>query len=33
MIRDGVIDLDTGLSYATNAGNLRLEIADLMPPA
>jgi twitching motility protein PilT len=32
MIRDGVIDLDTGLSYATNAGNLRLEIADLIPP-
>ena len=29
MIRTGVIDLDTGLSYATNAGNLRLELADL----
>jgi twitching motility protein PilT len=31
MIRDGVVDLETGLAYATNAGNLRLEIADLLP--
>ena len=29
MIRAGTLDLDTGLSYATNAGNLRLELADL----
>ena len=31
LIREGVIDLETGLAYATNAGNLRLEIADLIP--
>ncbi len=31
MIRDGVIDMDTGMSYATNAGNLRLELADFAP--
>ncbi|HWP85168.1 MAG TPA: PilT/PilU family type 4a pilus ATPase [Terriglobia bacterium] len=30
MIRNGVIDLDTGLSYATNAGNLRLQLRDLL---
>jgi twitching motility protein PilT len=29
MIRGGVIDIDVGLSYATNAGNLKLELADL----
>lgn len=29
MVRAGVLDLETGLSYATNAGNLRLELADL----
>jgi twitching motility protein PilT len=29
MIRAGTLDLDTGLSYASNAGNLRLELADL----
>ncbi len=29
LIRAGTIDLDTGLSYASNAGNLRLELADL----
>jgi len=28
MIRAGVIDLDVGLGYASNAGNLRLELAD-----
>jgi len=28
-IRAKLIDLETGLSYATNAGNLRLQIADL----
>lgn len=29
LIREGVVDWDTGLAYATNAGNLRLELADL----
>ena len=29
MVRDGTLDLDIALSYATNAGNLRLEMADL----
>jgi len=36
MIRDGVMEMETGLVYATNAGNLRLELADLLgaaPPA
>ena len=28
-IRAGVVDLDTGLSYASNIGNLRLHLADL----
>jgi twitching motility protein PilT len=28
LIRAGTIDLETGLSYSTNAGNLRLELAD-----
>jgi twitching motility protein PilT len=28
LIRAGVIDLETGLSYATNANNLRLEFSD-----
>jgi twitching motility protein PilT len=32
LIRAGTIDLDTGLGYATNAGNLRLELADYVPP-
>jgi twitching motility protein PilT len=30
LIRDGVIDLETGLRFATNPGNLRLELADLV---
>jgi twitching motility protein PilT len=30
LIRAGTIDMDTGLSYATNSGNLRLQLADLM---
>jgi twitching motility protein PilT len=30
MIRDGVIDLDTGLGYATNPGNLRLQLGDFI---
>jgi len=29
LIRAKVIDLETGISYSTNAGNLRLQIADL----
>src|SRR5438132_4571106 len=29
LIRAGTIDLETGLAYATNAGNLRLQLADL----
>ena len=28
MIRAGIIDLETGLGYASNAGNLRLELTD-----
>jgi twitching motility protein PilT len=31
LIRAGTIDLDTGLGYATNPGNLRLELADFVP--
>ena len=30
LVRDGIIDVDTGLTYSTNAGNLRLELADLI---
>ncbi len=29
MVRAGILDLNVALSYATNAGNLRLEMADL----
>jgi twitching motility protein PilT len=29
MIREGILDMDTGLAYATNPGNLQLELADL----
>jgi len=29
LIREGVIEMDTGLAYATNAGNLQLELSDL----
>jgi twitching motility protein PilT len=29
-IREGVVSLDTGLLYATNAGNLRLELTDFL---
>ena len=29
LIREGVISVDVGLAYATNAGNLRLELSDL----
>jgi twitching motility protein PilT len=30
LIREGVIDPDTGFTYATNAGNLRLEMVDFL---
>jgi twitching motility protein PilT len=30
LIRSGVVDIDTGLSYSTNPGNLRLLLADLL---
>jgi twitching motility protein PilT len=33
LIRAGVLDLEPALSYATNAGNLRLELADLAEAA
>lgn len=33
LIRGGVIDLSTGLAYATNAGNLRLQLSDYEEPA
>jgi len=29
LIREGVVDIDTGLAYSTNPGNLQLELADL----
>ena len=29
MVRDGTLDLEVALSYSSNAGNLRLEMADL----
>jgi twitching motility protein PilT len=32
LIRAGMIDLEAGLGYATNPGNLRLELADFVPP-
>jgi twitching motility protein PilT len=32
LIREGVVDLETGLAYATNPGNLQLELADLNSP-
>jgi twitching motility protein PilT len=33
MVRAGTLDLESALSYATNAGNLRLELADLAEAA
>ena len=30
MIRENVVDLDTGLGYATNPGNLRLQLGDFI---
>jgi len=32
LIREGIADMDTGLAYATNPGNLQLELADLAGP-
>jgi twitching motility protein PilT len=32
LIRSNTIDIETGLSYATNSGNLRLQLADLLEP-
>jgi twitching motility protein PilT len=32
MIRANVLDIDTGLAFATNEGNLRLLIADIIEP-
>jgi twitching motility protein PilT len=32
LIRAGTIEMDTGLSFATNPGNLRLQLADLLEP-
>jgi twitching motility protein PilT len=32
LIRAGIVDMDTGLSHATNSGNLRLQLADLLEP-
>jgi twitching motility protein PilT len=29
LIRDGTIDMETGLAYATNPGNLQLELSDI----
>ena len=28
MIRDGVLEIETGISYSTNPGNLRLTLSD-----
>ena len=33
LVRTGVIDLESALSYASNAGNLRLELSDLAEAA
>lgn len=30
LIRNGVVDFESGLTYSTNAGNLRLELADYL---
>lgn len=30
LIRTGVVEFETGVSYATNAGNLRLAMADFL---
>lgn len=31
LVRSGKVDFETGMAYATNAGNLRLELADWAP--
>jgi hypothetical protein len=28
LVRGGIVDFEVGLSFSTNAGNLRLELAD-----
>lgn len=33
LIREGVVDFNTGMTFATNAGNLRLELADFLDDA
>jgi twitching motility protein PilT len=33
LIRKGIVDFETGLTYSTNAGNLRLELADYVENA
>lgn len=33
LIREGVVDVETGMNYATNPGNLRLSISDLFEEA
>jgi twitching motility protein PilT len=33
LVRAGTVDLETGLSYATNPGNLRLQLADMSEDA
>jgi twitching motility protein PilT len=33
LIREGVLDLETGLAYATNPDNLQLDLADLAAPS
>ena len=30
LVRNGTIDMDTAMGFATNAGNLRLELADFV---
>ncbi len=32
LIRAGLIEVETGLAYATNPGNLQLELSDLAAP-
>jgi twitching motility protein PilT len=32
LVRAGTVDLETGISFCTNAGNLRLQLADLFEP-
>lgn len=32
LIRSGAVEYESGMAYATNAGNLRLELSDIAPP-